>query len=150
MSHCKFPVNNPLCRGRTWAGALYKPLCSFSGNGSRLYCLFHQMNTENEGRPASPLKCRANSGWGRGGGRWKEREHCTETVRQETQRAGEKRKKEFSGVESFFLHLRTAVRFPVSCVEQDGAGHPRELRDSRSAALRRIAPGLALTPAPTR
>ena len=36
------------------------------------------MNTENERRPELSLKCRANSDWGQGGGRWKEREQAWE------------------------------------------------------------------------
>lgn len=86
------------------------------------------MNTENERRPESPLKCRANSDWGQGGGRWNERERGRMPVRQGTQRAGETRRERFSGVEGFSLHLGTAVHFPAFCAEQHGTGHPRDLR----------------------
>ena len=145
MSHCKFPVNNPLCRA-----GLYDPQSSLSGNGSQFYGFFYQMNTENERRPELSLKCRANSDWGQGGGRWNERERGKMPVRQGTERAGETRRERFSGVEGFSLHLGTAVHFPAFCAQQHGKGHPRDLRSSRSAAPRRVAPGFAPTPAPTR
>ena len=39
VSHCKFPVNNPLCRGRAWARAVYEPRCSSSCHVSGFYSL---------------------------------------------------------------------------------------------------------------
>lgn len=80
------------------------------------------MNTKNERHPASSLKCGANSGWGRGGGRWKEREQGREAVRQGTQRAGEKRRN-FQELKAFLSTLDLLSVFPRP-VRKDRADTP--------------------------
>lgn len=109
-----------------------------SGNGSQFYGIVYQKNTENERRPESSLKCRTNSDWGQGGGRWKERERGRRSERQGTQMAGGARRERFSGVDGFSLRLETAVHFPAFCAGRNWPPpRPERLAVSHPAQSRR-------------